>query len=86
MVFRTKNQLSVVRNNEQEPDSKYIRGEPETYIISEILDKKVENRKTYYLVRWKGFPRADATWEPSNTFDRTKALKEMKRDYNERVG
>lgn len=86
MVFRTKNQLSVVRNNEQEPDAKYIRGEPDTYIISEILDKKVENRKTYYLVRWKGFPRADATWEPSNIFDRTKALKEMKRDYNERDG
>lgn len=86
MVFRTKNQLSVVKGNEKEPDAKYIRGEPITYIISEILDKKVENNKTFYLVRWKGYNADNATWEPAKIFDRTKQLKEMKRNYNERLG
>ncbi len=82
-VSRTKNQLSVVRKNEKEPKPQFIRGEPETYIISEILDKKIENKKTFYLIRWKGYSRDDATWEPAKTLDRTETLKKMKREFNE---
>lgn len=82
-VFRTKNQLSVVKRNEKEPESKYIRGEPEFYIISEILDKKVENKKTFYLCRYKGYSREEATWEPAKILDRTEDLRQMKRDFND---
>lgn len=83
MVFRTKNQLAVVKKNEKEPDSKFIRGNPKNYIISEILDKKIENNKTFYLVRWKGFKKEDATWEHAKTLDRTDALRKLKRDFND---
>ena len=82
-VFRTKNQLSKVRRNEEEPDAKYIRGNPEFYKVSEILDKRVRNRKTEYKIRWKGFKVEDATWEPAKILDRTNDLKKLKRLFNE---
>lgn len=82
-VARTKNQLQKVTGKEAEPDAKYNRGNPDTFIISKILDKKVENRKTFYLVKWKGFSNDRNTWEPSSTFDRTNDLKEMRKKYND---
>ncbi len=81
-VARTKNQLQKITGKEEEPDPKFNRGNTDTYIISKILDKKVENRKTYYLVKWRGYKDTDNTWEPASTFDRTEDLKKMKRDYN----
>jgi transposase-like protein len=83
MVFRSKNQFTVVKKNEKEFNSKFIRGNPKIYIISEILDKKIENNKTFYLVRWKGFKKEDATWEHAKTLDRTDALRKLKRDFND---
>jgi hypothetical protein len=80
-VARTKNQLAKVRRNEEEPESRFIRGNPENYIVKAIMDKKVENRKTYYLTKWKGFP--DPTWEESNMFNRTEALRNLRKKYND---
>ena len=82
-VGRTKNQLQKVSKKDEEPDARFIRGTPEHYLISKILDKKIENRKTYYLVKWKGYKDADNTWEATQTFDRTNDLKEMRRKFNE---
>lgn len=81
-VARTKNQLSKVEGNEKEPDAKFLRGNPEYYIIQEILEKRVKNRKTEYKVRWKGFKKDDATWVSGKELDRTKDLKELKRKFN----
>lgn len=82
-VARTKNQLQKVSKKDEEPDARFIRGNPDTYIISKILDKKVENRKTLYLVKWKGFKEDEATWEPSSIFDRTKDLKALRKKFND---
>ncbi len=82
-VARTKNQLSVVRKDEQEPDAKYLRGTPEHYQIAEILDKRVRGRKTEYKIRWKGYKAEDATWEPASVLDRTETLRKMKSKFNE---
>lgn len=79
-VARTKNQLSIVRRNEKEPQKELIRGESEFYIVSKILDKKVENKKTLYLTKWKGFD--EPTWEPSEIFSRTKDLRELRKAFN----
>lgn len=82
-VARTKNQLQKVSKKDEEPDARFIRGNPDTYIISKILNKKVENRKTFYLVKWKGFKEDEATWEPSSIFDRTADLRAMRKKYND---
>ena len=45
--------------------------EGEEYEVEEILNKRVAKgsgsakSRTEYLVSWKGFPRDDATWEPT---------------------
>ena len=82
-VARTKNQLAKVRRNEEEPKAQYIRGNPEFYKVSKILDKRNNGRKEEYLIRWKGFGDAENTWEPASMLDRTKDLKEMKRKFNQ---
>jgi len=81
-VARTKNQLQVITGKEEEPDPKYIRGKSDTFIVSKILDKKIEKGRTYYFVKWKGFTDKYNTWEPSNMFDRTEDLKKLKKKFN----
>ena len=38
--------------------------EEDFYAIEKILDKKISRKKILYLVKWKGYPIAEATWEP----------------------
>jgi ''chromo'' (CHRromatin Organisation MOdifier) domain./Integrase core domain. len=38
----------------------------EEYEVETILDKRILNGKTQYLVKWTGYPLHDATWEPAN--------------------
>ena len=39
--------------------------EEEEYEVESILDKKLVRTKPHYLVKWKGYPLHDATWEPA---------------------
>jgi hypothetical protein len=80
-IARTKNQLSIVSKNEKEPDAKYIRGTPENYIISKILDKRTKGRITEYKIKWKGYEKP--TWEKASVLDRTETLKKMKKNFND---
>ena len=45
------------------PASEIVDGEEE-WVVEEILDSKVINRKLRYLVKWKGFGIEHNTWEP----------------------
>jgi hypothetical protein len=36
----------------------------ETYKLKKIIGKKTEKRKIYYLCWWKGYKKAESTWEP----------------------
>ena len=83
-VARTKPQLAKVRRNEQEPEAKFIRGTPEVHIITGILDKEIRDRKTYYLIKYKGY--AEGTWEPANILNRTNDLRAMRKAYNDENG
>jgi transposase InsO family protein len=46
------------------------------YVVDKILDQKTENGKTYYLVKWKWYPKSQATWEPVENFKYPKKLGE----------
>lgn len=80
-VARTKNQLLPISNNIIEPDPKFNRGNSEFRVITGIIDKKIENRKTYYLCKEKGYANPD--WYEAKALDRTQDLREMKKEYNE---
>jgi len=40
--------------------------ENDEYEVENILDMKTKHKKKYYLVKWKGYPLYDATWEPES--------------------
>ncbi len=44
------------------------------YEVEQILDKEVKRGKPVYLVKWKGYPESDATWEPVNNLGNVKNL------------
>lgn len=60
----TKNELQVVPENENPPPPSIIRGNPEHYIAEKIIKRRTRKGKVQCLVKWKGFPETDATWEP----------------------
>lgn len=62
-VAYTKEQLQVVPDDEEAPDPSVIRGNPDTYVVQKILDKKKKNNRIYYKIKWKGYPESEATWE-----------------------
>jgi hypothetical protein len=35
------------------------------YEVDAVLDRRVFSNKVYYLVKWRGFPEEQATWEHS---------------------
>jgi transposase InsO family protein len=49
------------------------------YEVQEILDSKEDdNGHPLYLTHWKGYARADATWEPAKSFFDTKIIKDFR--------
>jgi len=36
----------------------------ENFYVEKILNKKGENNKTFYLIKWKDWPTSQSTWEP----------------------
>ena len=34
------------------------------YAIEDIITRKTEDGKNYYLIKWKGYSIAECTWEP----------------------
>lgn len=39
------------------------------YYVEKFIKEKVEKGKTFYLVKWLGYPEEDNTWEPEEKFD-----------------
>lgn len=64
---RTREQLLPVNQTIEKETVKPV-GEIEEnrFEFEKILDKKTENRRVYYLVKWKHYPKKEATWEPAS--------------------
>jgi hypothetical protein len=46
------------------PLALYIRDDREYFEIENILDSKHIGHRLYYLIKWKGFPDSENSWEP----------------------
>ncbi len=42
----------------------YSKGSGQVFIVEKVINKKVENGKIYYLLKWKHYPDSANTWEP----------------------
>ncbi|MBW0503342.1 hypothetical protein O181_043057 [Austropuccinia psidii MF-1] len=58
---------SKIPNWHQEPPPPIIIEEEEEWEVSQIMDSKLNRRKLWYLVEWKGFSQDSerSTWEPA---------------------
>jgi hypothetical protein len=67
-IAYTKNQLSVIHENEQYPLNAIRKANKNTtYVVEKILDQKTENGRVYLKVKWVGYPVSEASWEPLAT-------------------
>ena len=74
--FKTADQEEFPDRDPPRPEPMVIDGEEE-YSIEEILDhrpKKQGGTPKEYLVKWKGYPREDASWEPAASLENAEAL------------
>lgn len=62
----------IERNIEKPPDP-VIHNEELEYEVDKILDKRIHRRRVEYLVKWKGYPEYDSTWEPIRHLDNAPA-------------
>ena len=64
-----------------EAELKPAKQKEETYTVKAIIGKKKEKRIVYYQVWWKGYKKAESTWEPESKLIED-GLKNMIDQYN----
>ena len=61
------------------PPALYLKDCQEYFKIEDILDSKRVDRRLYYLVKWKGFPDSENSWEPLTNIPARRLVKEFHR-------
>jgi len=56
----------------------------EIYIVEKIMDKKVENGKTIYFLKWQGYGPQYDTWEPVENLDCDELIEEFEKEWSEK--
>ena len=44
------------------------------FTVDKIIDKKIKNKKHFYLVKWEGESEVDASWEPVKKLKTIRAM------------
>src|SRR5204862_7739576 len=61
------------------PPTLYVKDNHEYFEIEDILDSKREGRRLYYLIKWKGYPDSENSWEPLSGIPARGLVKEFHR-------
>jgi len=63
----------------QPPPPPIIKNDEE-YEVEKILDKRKHYGKIQYLIKWKGYPLSEASWEPENNLNCPDLLEEFNKN------
>uniref|UniRef100_A0A0M3I5D1 Chromo domain-containing protein n=1 Tax=Ascaris lumbricoides TaxID=6252 RepID=A0A0M3I5D1_ASCLU len=69
LTSRIQKETMPVENAKQSAEQ-----EGEEYTVEKILDKMVKQGKVFYLIKWKGYPIQESTWEPEENCESSKDL------------
>jgi len=65
-----------------DPIDEYLSNSDNEFEVQNILDKKILRGKSFYLVKWEGYPESDNTWEPlENLVNSSVLIEEFERKY-----
>jgi len=65
----------------QPPPPPIIVNDEEEYEVEKILDKRKHYGKIQYLIKWKGYPLSEASWEPENNLNSPDLLEQFNKNY-----
>jgi Chromo (CHRromatin Organisation MOdifier) domain len=68
------------------PPALYVKNDHEYFEIEDILDSKREDRRLKYLIKWKGFPNSENSWEPLSNIPTCGLVREFHRRHLGRPG
>jgi hypothetical protein len=69
------------------PPALYVKDDQEYFEIEDILDsRRDDDRRLKYLIKWKGFPVSDSSWEPLSNVPARGLVKEFHRRHPGKPG
>lgn len=74
IVTKTKKPKKTAPVEEDEDD-----GEEEEYEVKDIVGHKIERGVSYFQIRWKGYTKADDTWEAEDTLNCPEIIEKYKK-------
>ena len=75
VIEEEKPSLPATENGTTEEEEEFVE-----YEVEKVVDKRIHKGKVEYLLKWKGYPSSDNTWESEDNLD----CQELVQDYEER--
>ena len=75
------NQIPKTENDKKVAKKVQKRSLKKVYSMEEILDKRIKNGKTEYLISWEGYGPKENSWEPESNIYCPVMLKDFEEKY-----
>ena len=85
MVLVCKNVMLICKTQEEEGEEEEDDDEDddEVYEVEQIEGERTRRRKTEYLVKWKGYPASENSWEPDTCILDTQLITDFRKRYTQ---